>query len=85
MSQIPCKTGRNPCDSGLLLTGNREYFEVPNKNGNVWPENLCPAYTPREEAIKSLKGCWYCRYADFHLTEERALEVGICKWPHRII
>ena len=64
---------------------NREYFEIPNKNGNVWPEDLCPEYTSREEAIESLKGCWYCRYADFHLKEERALEVGICKWPYKVI
>ena len=39
----------------------------------------------REEAIESLKGCWYCRYADFHLKEERALEVGICKWPQIVL
>ena len=25
------------------------------------------------------------KYADFHLKEERALEVGICKWPEKII
>ena len=67
------------------MTQDRVYFEVPNKNGNVWPEDLCPAYTPREEAIESLKGCWYCRYADFHLKEERALEIGICKWPHKVL
>lgn len=41
----------------------RMYFEVQNKNGNVWSEDLCPAYTPREEAIESLKGCWYCRFS----------------------
>lgn len=67
------------------MTRDRMYFEVPNKNGNVWPGNLCPAYTPREDAIKSLKECWYCRYADFHLKEERALEIGICKWPHKVL
>ena len=67
------------------MTRDGMYFEVPNKNGNVWPGNLCPAYTPREDAIESLKGCWYCRYADFHLKEERALEIGICKWPHIIL
>lgn len=49
------------------MTRDRKYFEVPNKNGNVWPEDLCPAYTPREEVIESLKECWYCRYADIHL------------------
>ena len=67
------------------MTQDRMYFEVSNKNGSVWPEDLCPAYTPREEAIESLKGCWYCRYADFLLKEERALEIGICKWPHKVL
>ena len=67
------------------MTRDGMYFEVPNKNGNVWPGNLCPAYTPREDAIERLKECWYCRYADFHLKEERALEIGICKWPHKVL
>ena len=67
------------------MTRDGMYFEVPNKNGNVWPGNLCAAYTPREDAIYSLKECWYCRYADFHLKEERALEIGICKWPHKVL
>ena len=67
------------------MTQNRRYFEEPNKEKNVWSQDLCPAYTPREEAIESLKGCWYCRYADFHLKEERALEVGICKWPKKVL
>lgn len=57
-------------------------YDIPNRNGNVWPQDICPAYTAREGAIESMKGCWYCRYADFHLTEERALEVGLCKWPN---
>ena len=67
------------------MTRDGMYFEVPNKNGNVWSGNLCPAYTPREDAIDSLKECWYCRYADFHLKEELALEIGICKWPHKVL
>ena len=67
------------------MTRDGMYCEVPNKNGNVWPGNLCAAYTPREDAIDSLKECWYCRYADFHLKEERALEIGICKWPHKVL
>ena len=60
-------------------------YDIPKRDGSVWPEDICPAYTPREDAIPSLKGCWYCKYADFHLKEERALEVGICKWPNKII
>lgn len=59
-------------------------YSVPKRDGSVWPEDICPAYTPRKEAIPCLKGCWYCRYADFHLTEETVLEVGICKWPEKI-
>ncbi len=53
--------------------------------GSVWPEDICPAYTPRRDAISCLKGCWYCRYADFHLKEEQVLEVGICRWPEKIM
>ncbi|MGN0267033.1 MAG: hypothetical protein ACI4D7_05085 [Lachnospiraceae bacterium] len=67
------------------MAKNRKRYEVPNRDGNVLPEDICPAYTPREGAIDSLKGCWYCRYADFHLQEEKALEVGICKWPNKIL
>ena len=59
-------------------------YDVPKQNGSVWPNDICPAYTPRQEAIPCINGCWYCRYADFHLQEERALEVGICKWPKKI-
>ena len=60
-------------------------YDIPKRDGSVWPEDICPAYTPREDAIPSIQGCWYCKYADFHLKEERALEVGICKWPEKII
>lgn len=67
------------------MTRDRGDFEESNKNEDVCPEDLCPEYVPREEAIESLKGCWYCRYADFHLKEEKVLEVGICKWPHKVI
>ncbi len=60
-------------------------YSIPKRGGSVWPEDVCPAYTPRKEAIPCLKGCWYCRYADFHLTEETVLEVGICKWPEKVL
>lgn len=62
----------------------KKNYEIPNKGGNVWPQDICPAYTERDGAIEALKGCWYCTYADFHLKEERALDVGVCKWPNRI-
>jgi len=63
----------------------KKIHDIPNKCGNVWPEDCCPAYTARKGAIDILKGCWYCQYADFQLKEERALDIGICKWPDIII
>ena len=26
-------------------------------------------------------GCWFCRYANFHLREHISLDVGVCCWP----
>ncbi|SFQ49756.1 hypothetical protein SAMN02910358_02476 [Lachnospiraceae bacterium XBB1006] len=62
-----------------------DMYEVPKKEGSVWPNDICPAYTPRQDAIPSIRGCWYCQYADFHLNKERVLEVGICNWPEKIL
>ena len=67
------------------MSKEKEIYKIPKRDGNVWPDDICPAYTPRKEAISCLKGCWYCKYADFHLKAERALEVGICKWPKKVI
>lgn len=60
-------------------------LEKPNRDANVWPEDCCPAYTARAGAQEGLKQCWYCRYADFHLKSEKALEVGVCKWPEKVL
>lgn len=53
----------------------------PKRKGSVWPFQRCPAFTPRQNASPKQAECWYCRYADFHLTEPVALEAGICCWP----
>lgn len=60
-------------------------YLAPNRDSNVWPNDICPGYTPRDGAIESIKGCWYCRYADFHLKELKALDVGVCCWPTKQI
>lgn len=70
---------------GINMNETVSKYEIPKKEGSVWPDDICPAYTPRKDAIPSLKNCWYCRYADFHLKEERVLEVGICKWPKKVM
>ena len=56
---------------------------APNAGGNVWPEQSCPAFTPRAGAVEET--CWYCVYADFHLDKPRALDVGVCYWPKKIL
>lgn len=58
----------------------QERLSAPNPSGNVWPGQSCPALLPRGGAAEQT--CWYCVYADFHLDRPRALEVGICEWPH---
>lgn len=81
------KVGANnvKVEGGMSMEEKANAYEIPKKEGSVWPNDICPAYTPRQDAIPSIKGCWYCRYADFHLKEERVLEVGICKWPEKIL
>ena len=59
----------------------RDAMPEPKRNGSVWPRQRCPAFTPRRSASQKQAECWFCRYADFHLTEPVALEVGICCWP----
>ena len=57
-------------------------LSAPKPGGSVWPRQNCPVFTPRKEYLP-IDGpqCWFCRYADFHLTRPVALEVGICCWP----
>lgn len=60
-------------------------LKVPNAEGNVWPRQSCPAFTPRSATPLGFTQCWYCRYADFHLDKPRALDVGVCCWPKKIL
>jgi len=48
---------------------------APNTDGNVWPGQSCPAFTPREGCHPETRECWYCQHADFHLDRPRALDV----------
>ena len=60
----------------------RDRLPAPKPGGSVWPRQSCPAFLPRK-AYLLVDGsqCWFCRYADFHLTCSVALEVGICCYP----
>lgn len=58
---------------------------APNANENVWPRQTCPAFTPRECTVAPMRECWYCVYADFYLDRPRALDVGMCEWPKKVL
>ena len=58
-------------------------LHAPNAGGNVWPGQHCPAFAARGGAAEET--CWYCVYADFHLDKPRALDVGVCYWPKKIL
>lgn len=72
------------CDKNISAD-KTETFSIPNRGGNVWPNQICPAFIPREGASESEKGCWYCRHADFRLNREKPLDVGTCEWPDKIL
>lgn len=59
-----------------------QLLPAPQPGLNVWPKQHCPRYSPRGAVMAGvMKECWYCKYADFHLTQTVALEVGICCFP----
>lgn len=54
----------------------------PAPGGNILPEQVCPCWQPRTTVMMvAFRKCWNCRYADFHLNREKALEVGVCEYP----
>ncbi|MCI8740412.1 MAG: hypothetical protein HFG10_09930 [Oscillibacter sp.] len=59
----------------------RRAFSKPRTGYSVWPGQSCPAFTRRVVRLGESGGCWFCRYANFHLRESVALEVGVCCWP----
>lgn len=64
----------------------REALPMPRPGGSVWPLQSCAEFVPRK-AHMPIEGsqCWFCQYADFHLTCTVALEVGICCYPDKQI
>lgn len=65
-----------------LIHERKGCLPAPKPGESVWPRESCPAFTARKNHLP-LEGsqCWYCKYADFHLTALVALEVGICRYP----
>lgn len=59
----------------------RHVLRKPRTGENIWPGQRCPAFALRAVGLGCVRECWFCRYANFHLHERVALEVGICCWP----
>lgn len=53
----------------------------PMTGHSVWPGQRCPGFAMRTVGLGCGSGCWFCRYANFHLREQVPLEVGVCCWP----
>lgn len=64
------------------LYGKQNRYSAPQTGQSVWPKEGCCCFSSRKAIMADkLKECWFCRYADFHLNQEIALEVGICCFP----
>lgn len=62
-------------------TAEGSVLRTPMTGRSVWPEQRCPVFSARTVGLSCGSVCWFCRYANFHLREQMALEVGICCWP----
>lgn len=59
----------------------KRVLQTPKNGGSVWPNECCPAFAARRSGLCCGPECWFCRYANFHLRAQTALEVGVCCWP----
>ena len=70
-------------DLGINRRAEDRPLKEPRVGGSVWPHQCCPVFTPRAAALPVDRECWYCKFADFHLTERVSLDVGICCWSKK--
>ena len=74
-------------DLRTIYKGQPEYelFSAPKPGESVWPHQGCPCWTARRYTLLATPDheCWCCAFADFHLGQDKALEVGICQYPKK--
>ena len=74
-------------DLRTIYKGQPEYelFPAPKPGESVWPHQGCPCWTARRYTLLANpdQECWCCAFADFHLGQDKALEVGICQYPKK--
>ena len=52
------------------------------KNGKVIiKSNTCSQFSARKSILAIEPICWFCKYADFDLKDDKLPEKGICKYP----
>lgn len=67
-----------------MLTMDNKKLLAPNAEGNIWKDQICPAFTRRKNA-PLVDQCWCCVFADFHLDQPRPLDVGVCYYPKKVL
>lgn len=49
---------------------------------HILPKQVCASWKRRRIMPVDVRGCWYCRYADFGWEKEFTDDVGRCCYPH---
>lgn len=58
-----------------------EEFDQPQTGASVWPHQYCPQFCLRRTQVVAMQSCFFCKYADFHVTRQECLEIGTCHYP----
>lgn len=67
----------------LRQLSHSEDLVAPRPAQSVWPHQCCIRFEERHSWVGTYQGCFFCNYADFHVKENAALEVGICCYPQK--
>ena len=59
-----------------------EHKEKTEAGKEITRHTACENFAPRKSILSGDKVCWFCRYADFDISEEQLPEDGICKYPN---
>ena len=56
-------------------------FSTPPIGSEVSRFDHCPCFSARRSLLATEPICWFCKYADFDLKDDKLPEKGICKYP----
>lgn len=64
------------------IRGKPPELDAPPVGQNILPGQVCPRWQSRAAVMMAaFRECRNCKYAEFHLNREKALEVGACGYP----